>query len=49
VVTLAIPTAPIAVILAVQYQTVEQDMGSILGFSTISSIITMGGFIWLMP
>jgi malonate transporter and related proteins len=47
VVTLAIPTASIAVILAVQYQIAEQEMASILFFSTISSIITMGGFIWL--
>jgi malonate transporter and related proteins len=49
VVTLAIPRASIAVILAVQYQTAEQDMASILAFSTIFSIITMGGFIWLVP
>jgi malonate transporter and related proteins len=47
VLTLAIPTASIPVILAVQYQMAEQEMASILFFSTIFSIITMGGFIWL--
>ncbi|WP_109366804.1 AEC family transporter [Ochrobactrum soli] len=47
VLTLAIPTASIAVILAVQYQTAEQEMASTLFFSTILSVITMGGFIWL--
>lgn len=49
VLTLAIPTASIAVILAVQYQTAEQEMASTLFFSTILSVITMGGFIWLTP
>jgi malonate transporter len=43
---LAIPTASIPVILAVQYQVAEQEM-AILFFSTIFSIVTMGGFIWL--
>lgn len=47
VLTLAIPTASIAVILAVQYQTAEQEMASTLFFSTILSVITMGAFIWL--
>jgi malonate transporter and related proteins len=47
VLTLAIPTASIPVILAVQYQMAEQEMASILFFSTIFSVITMGGFIWL--
>ncbi|MBV8401468.1 MAG: AEC family transporter [Acetobacteraceae bacterium] len=47
VLTLAIPTAAIATILAVQYQAAEQEMASTLFFSTIFSIITMGGFIWL--
>jgi len=49
VLTLAIPTVSIAVIFAVQYQTAEQEMASIVFFSVIFSIITMGGFIWLMP
>ena len=47
VLTLAIPTASIPVILAVQYQVAEQEMAAILFFSTIFSIVTMGGFIWL--
>ena len=47
VLTLAIPTASIGVILAVQYQVAEQEMASTLFFSTILSFITMGAFIWL--
>jgi hypothetical protein len=46
VLPLAIPTASICVILAVQYQVAEQEMAA-LSFSTIFSIVTMGGFIWL--
>ena len=49
VLTIAIPTASICVILAVQYQTAEQEMASTLFFSTILSILTMGAFIWLVP
>ena len=45
--TLAIPTASIPVILAVQYKVAEQEMAAILFFSTIFSIVTMAGFIWL--
>jgi malonate transporter len=47
VLTLAIPTASIPGVRAVQYQVAEQEMAAILFFSTISSIATMGGFIWL--
>lgn len=47
VLTLAIPTASICVILAVQYQTAEQEMASTLFFSTVLSVATMGAFIWL--
>ena len=47
VLTIAIPTASICVILAVQYQTAEQEMASTLFFSTILSVATMGAFIWL--
>jgi len=47
VLTIAIPTASVCVILAVQYQTAEQEMASTLFFSTILSVVTMGGFIWL--
>ena len=46
-VTLAIPTASIAVIFAVEYKTAEQEMASTLFWSTILSVITMGGFIWI--
>ena len=46
-VTLAIPTASIAVIFAVEYRSGEQEMASTLFWSTILSVITMGGFIWL--
>ena len=45
VISLAIPTASICVILAVQYKTAEQEMASTLFFSTILSIATMGGFL----
>jgi malonate transporter and related proteins len=47
VLTLAIPTSSIPAILAVQYQTAEQEMASTLFMSTIFSVLTMGGFIWL--
>jgi malonate transporter and related proteins len=47
VLTMAIPTVSIAVILAVQYQKAEQEMASILFYSTIFSVVTIGGFIWL--
>ena len=46
-VTLAIPTASIAVIFAVEYKTAEQEMASTLFWSTILSVVTMGGFIWI--
>lgn len=46
-VTLAIPTASIAVIFAVEYGTGQQEMASTLFWSTILSVLTMGGFIWL--
>jgi malonate transporter and related proteins len=47
VLTLAMPTASLGVILAVQYETAEQEMASTLFFSTILSVVTMGAFIWL--
>lgn len=46
-VTLAIPTASIAVIFAVEYKCGEQEMASTLFWSTILSVITMGAFIWI--
>lgn len=45
-VTLAIPTASIAVIFAVEYRVAQQEMASTLFISTILSVLTMGGFIW---
>jgi malonate transporter len=48
VLTLAIPTAVICVILAVQYQAAEQEMASTLFLSNILSLPTMGVFIWLL-
>ena len=47
VITLAIPTAAVAVILAVQFKIAEQEMASSLLFSTVLSILTMGAFMWL--
>lgn len=46
-ITLAIPTASIPVIFAVQYRVAEKEMSSTLFFSTITSVLTMAGFIWL--
>lgn len=48
VLTLAIPSAVICVILGVQYHTAEQEMASTLFFSTMLSLPTMGLFIWLL-
>ncbi|WP_025515624.1 AEC family transporter [Bordetella trematum] len=45
-VTLAIPTASIAVIFAVEYKCGTQEMASTLFWSTLLSILTMGIFIW---
>lgn len=47
VVTMAIPTTSIVVILAVQFKTAEREMASTLLFSTVLSILTMGAFIWM--
>lgn len=48
VLTLAIPTASLSVILAVQYQVAEQEMASVLFFSTVLSVLTMGGLIGIV-
>lgn len=48
VLAMAIPTSSVCVILAVQFQTAEQEIASTLFFSTILSLPTMGLFIWLM-
>ncbi len=47
VLSLAIPTASICVILAVQYHRAERQMASVLFISTVASILTMAGFIAL--
>lgn len=48
VISLAIPTASICVILAVQYKIAEQEMASILFFSTLLSILTMGALLYYL-
>lgn len=48
VLSMAIPTASITVILAVQYHTAESEIASTLFISTILSVITMGMFIWVV-
>lgn len=46
VITIAIPTASIGVILSVQYKIAEQQIASILFCSTIFSIVTMSVFLY---
>lgn len=48
VMTIAIPTAAICVIIAVEYNTCQQEMASILFVSTLVSIVTMGGFLYYL-
>ena len=47
VLTMAIPTGSIAIIVAMNFKRGEQEMASTMALSVITSIITMGGFIWL--
>lgn len=47
VLTMAIPSASINVILAMRFQVLEREIASILFFGTLSSIATMSFFIWL--
>ncbi|MFK3712124.1 AEC family transporter [Leclercia adecarboxylata] len=47
VLTMAIPVGSIAIIIAMQYQTGEQEMASTMALSIVASILTMGGFILL--
>jgi malonate transporter len=47
VVTLAIPTSSVTVILAVRFRTAEREMASTLFFSTMLSVVTLAGFIAL--
>ncbi|HEP0584225.1 TPA: AEC family transporter [Klebsiella aerogenes] len=47
VLTMAIPVGSIAIIIAMQYRSGEQEMASTMALSIITSIITMGAFIFL--
>ncbi|EHH67307.1 AEC family transporter [Gluconobacter morbifer] len=47
VLTMAIPSASINVILAMRYHVLEREIASVLFFGTLSSIGTMAFFIWL--
>ncbi|MGR7622321.1 AEC family transporter [Klebsiella aerogenes] len=47
VLTMAIPAGSIAIIIAMQYKSGEQEMASTMALSIITSIITMGAFIFL--
>ncbi|HDT6526124.1 TPA: AEC family transporter [Klebsiella aerogenes] len=47
VLTMAIPVGSIAIIIAMQYKSGEQEMASAMALSIITSIITMGAFIFL--
>ncbi|HET9659328.1 MAG TPA: AEC family transporter [Thermomicrobiales bacterium] len=47
VIALAIPAASMIVILAVRYKTAEQEMASVLLYSTVGSIFSLSLFIWL--
>ncbi|MGN6033374.1 MAG: AEC family transporter [Thermomicrobiales bacterium] len=47
VITLAIPAASVAVILAVRFRTAEREMASSLFASTLLSVVTLAGFIAL--
>ncbi|MXV44869.1 permease [Saccharibacter sp. 17.LH.SD] len=48
VLTMAIPSAAINVILAMRYHVLEREIASVLFFGTLSAIITMASFIWLV-
>lgn len=47
VLTTAIPTMPIVIMLALQYRVVQKEAASAVFLSVIGSVITMGGFIAL--
>lgn len=47
VLTMVIPVGSIAIIIAMQYKSGEQEMASTMALSIITSIITMGAFIFL--
>ncbi|MXV35105.1 MULTISPECIES: AEC family transporter [unclassified Saccharibacter] len=47
VLTMAIPSASINVILAMRYHMLEREVASVLFFGTLSALFTMASFIWL--
>lgn len=47
VLTMAIPSASINVILAMRYHLLEREIASVLFFGTLSALFTMASFIWL--
>lgn len=47
VLTMAIPSASINVILSMRYHVMEQEIASVLFFGTFSAVFTLAGFIWL--
>lgn len=47
VLTMAIPTGSIALVVAMKYKTMEGEVASSVALSTITSLITMGGFVAL--
>jgi predicted permease len=47
VIALAIPASSLVLILAVRYRTIEQEMASVLLYSTLAAIPTLSLFIWL--
>lgn len=47
VLTMAIPTGSIVIIIAMQFRVGEQEMASSMALSVIASFISMGAFIWL--
>ena len=48
VLALALPSVVVCVVLAVHFRVAEQEMASILFFTTILSLPTIGAFIWLL-
>ncbi len=48
VLTLALPSVVLCVVLAVHFRAAEQEMASVLFFTTILSLPTVGVFIWLL-
>lgn len=47
VVTMAMPSAAVSVILAMRYHILEREVASVLFFGTLSSLLTIASFIWL--